>query len=111
MSVVAGMEVGVAPFAGFGGCDDRRLQLEFKSVPTATVATGGITCTNITGGLTFSPPLTTTGSSAESTAVRLTAIGCTTSGSNVSSVTDGKATTTISSPSNACNRVLTTEFR
>lgn len=79
-----------------------------SSPATATLATGSVTCSNITGGLAFSPPLVTEGDSAESTAISLRASGCTTSGSDVSAVTGGKSATAISSPSNACNRVLTT---
>jgi hypothetical protein len=73
----------------------------------ATVATGSVTCTHLTGRLAFSPRLTTRGGTTLSTAIVLKATGCTTSESNVPSVTSGNVTTTISSTSNACNRVLT----
>jgi hypothetical protein len=71
-----------------------------------TVATGSVTCTNITGTLAFSPPLTMKGNSPESTAITLVASGCTTTRSNVSSVTRGLAATTISSTSNSCSGLL-----
>jgi hypothetical protein len=71
-----------------------------------TLATGGITCTNITGSLTFTPPLTTKGGSAESTAITLSAAGCTTQGSNVSTVTGASGSATITSTTNSCTGLL-----
>ncbi len=75
-------------------------------VATVVVATGGVTCNSITGALTFTPPLTTKGGSAESTAITLNATGCATSGSNVSKVTRGTASATITDTSNACTGLL-----
>jgi hypothetical protein len=75
-------------------------------VATVVVATGGVTCNSITGALTFAPPLTTKGGSAESTAITLNATGCATSGSNVSKVTRGTASATITDTSNACTGLL-----
>ncbi len=74
---------------------------------TVTLATGGVTCTNLTGSLTFSPPLTTKGGSAESTAIALNSTGCSTKGSNVANVTGGTASATISSPTNSCASLIT----
>jgi len=74
---------------------------------TLTLANGEVTCTNITGALTFSPPLTTKGGSAESTAITLTASGCTTTGSNVTAVTGATESTTITSATNSCTGLLT----
>lgn len=74
---------------------------------TAAVASGTIACTGITGSLTFSPPLTTKGTAAESTAINLQAAGCTASGSNAPAVTASTATATISSPTSSCTGLLT----
>jgi len=71
-----------------------------------TLARGGLSCTTITGSLTFSPPLTTKGVSPESTAIALTATGCTTEGSNVTNVTGGSGSATITSPTNSCTGLL-----
>jgi hypothetical protein len=71
-----------------------------------TLATGGVTCTNITGSLTFTPPLTTKGGSAESTAITLSAAGCTTQGSNVSTVSGASGSATITSTTNSCTGLL-----
>jgi hypothetical protein len=72
-----------------------------------TLATGGVTCTGMTGSLTFTPPLTNKGGSAESTAIALSSSGCTAKGSNVSTVTGGTASATISSTSNSCAELIT----
>ncbi len=74
---------------------------------TLTLATGEVTCTDITGALTFSPPLTTKGGSAESTAITLTAGRCTTKGSNVTTVTGATESATITSATNSCTGLLT----
>ena len=68
-----------------------------------TVATGDVTCSHVTGGISFSPPLTSTGTAAQSTRISLTATGCTTSGSHTPVVTRGTAPSTTS----ACSGVLT----
>ncbi len=78
-----------------------------STTTTLTLATGGITCTNITGSLTFAPPLTTKGASAESTAISLHVAGCSTHGSNISSVPGGSGSATITSATNACAGLLT----
>ena len=70
-------------------------------------ATGAVTCSNIIGGLSFSPPLTATGSGPETASIRLQASGCTTSGSSVSTVTSGTAKVTLTSPDSTCAGVLT----
>jgi len=73
---------------------------------TLKVATGAVTCTGVTGMLTFSPPLTTKGAGAESTGISLKAAGCTTKGSNVAAVAGATATATISSPTSSCTGLL-----
>ena len=73
---------------------------------TVTVATGGVTCNSITGALTFSPSLTTKGGTAESTSITVNAAGCVTSGSNVSRITRGVGTATLTSTSNSCASLL-----
>lgn len=70
------------------------------------VATGSITCTKVTGTITFTPPITGNGSSAESTDISLTVDGCTTTGSNVAQVTGGTATATIKTASSNCSNLL-----
>jgi hypothetical protein len=74
-----------------------------------TVATGSITCTNVTGTVTFNPPLTNSGTSPETTSIALNASGCTTTGSNVSVVQSGTATTTIQSTTNGCTSLLSSK--
>ncbi len=78
------------------------------STPVATVmvASGGVTCSNITGSLTFSPALTVKGGTAESTSITVNAAGCVTSGSNVSAITRGTGTATLTSTSNSCAGLL-----
>jgi hypothetical protein len=74
-----------------------------------TIATGGVTCTNVVGVVNFSPPLTSSGTSAETTEISLTASGCTTSGSNAAPVTGGRASATIQSTSNSCTGLLSSK--
>ncbi|MGD0379876.1 MAG: hypothetical protein ABSC30_07815 [Acidimicrobiales bacterium] len=73
----------------------------------ARIATGSVTCRTISGALAFSPALTTKGTSPESTAITLTAAGCTTKGSNASRVTKGTGSATITSSTNSCAGLLT----
>lgn len=73
------------------------------------VSTGSVTCTNVTGTITFSPPLSNTGTSPETTRLSLTATGCTTAGSSGTQVTSGTATATIQSPTNGCISLLTSK--
>ena len=78
-----------------------------SSSSSAIVATGTITCGDITGTVSFSPPLTATGTSAERASISLTATGCTIGGgSNASHVGNGKINSSLSVPSNACGNLL-----
>ena len=74
-----------------------------------TVATGSVTCTNLTGMFTFTPPLTDAGTSPETIQISLTASGCATTGSSVSQVTSATATATIKSATNGCTSLLTSK--
>ncbi len=78
-----------------------------SATPAVVVATGGVTCHTVTGALTFSPALTVNGSTAESTSISVNAAGCVTSGSNVSGITRGTGTATLTSTSNSCAGLLT----
>jgi hypothetical protein len=78
-----------------------------SSALAAVVASGSVSCTTVSGAVSFSPPLTTSGKDAETTSISVTASGCTTAGSNVTSVTKGVGSATISSPTNACSGLLT----
>jgi hypothetical protein len=73
------------------------------------VATGSVTCTNVTGTIAFNPPLTNGGTSPETTSITLTASGCTPTGSSASTVTGGTATATIQSATNGCLSLLTSK--
>jgi len=70
------------------------------------VATGSVTCSNVTGSVSFSPPLTMSGGSAEHITIALTTNGCTTSGSNIPTLAKGSVATTISMATNACSSLL-----
>jgi hypothetical protein len=74
--------------------------------PPPKVATGTVICSDVTGALTFSPPLTTKGTSPESTAISLSASGCVTKGSNVATVATGAGSATISGTTNSCTNLL-----
>ena len=64
---------------------------------------GKVTCTKITGSITFNPPLTLNGTSAENTTVKITVKGCSVSGGGVKPK-KGTVNKDISTPSstNAC---------
>lgn len=79
--------------------------------PTAaggTIAAGSVTCTKVTGKVTFDPPLTGSGTSPEKSEVTLDASGCTVTGSSVK-VESGVAVTTIPSPTSACTSLLSSK--
>jgi hypothetical protein len=80
-----------------------------SSAPPVVVATGGVTCSDVSGTVSFSPPLTTSGSAAETVTVNLTTKGCTTHGSNVAHVQGGKIAATLSESSSACAALLNTQ--
>jgi len=73
------------------------------------VAAGSVTCTNVTGTITFTPPLSNTPTGPETTRLSLTATGCTTAGSSGTQVTSGTATATIQSSTNGCVSLLTSK--
>ena len=70
------------------------------------VASGSITCGNLTGAATFSPALTLIGSMPETTNISLQATDCTTKGSNVAHVTSGTAVTVEKLSTNGCTSLL-----
>ena len=74
-----------------------------------TVAAGTVSCTNVTGTVTFTPPLSNSGTSPETTKISLTASGCTTAGSGASPVTGATASATIQSPTNGCVALTTSK--
>jgi hypothetical protein len=74
-----------------------------------TVAAGSVTCTNVTGTITFTPPLSNTPTGPETTHISLNATGCTTAGSSGTQVTSGTATATIQSSTNGCVSLLTSK--
>lgn len=74
-----------------------------------TVATGSVSCTHVTGTITFTPPLSNTGTSPETTRLSLDASGCTTSAPGGIPVTGGTATATIHSSTNGCVSLLTSK--
>jgi len=69
-------------------------------------ATGSVTCNNITGSANFSPPLTLAGSAPDTLTIHLVSTGCTTSGSDVSKVVSGTASTTNTSGTSSCVGLL-----
>jgi len=77
-----------------------------SSAPPVVVATGSVSCTGVTGSVSFSPALTKTGTSPESATISVTSAGCTTSGSDVH-VTSGAGTATLSDPNNSCTGLIT----
>jgi len=79
------------------------------STAAATLATGKVACSNIAGTINFVPPLTNSGTVAESTKIAITVSGCTPSGSNVSTITSGQGTATINDATNACAGIATSK--
>ena len=77
-----------------------------SSAPKVVVATGDVSCTGVTGTVSFAPSLTNTGKSPESASISVTSTGCTTSGSDVH-VTSGAGTATLSDPTNSCTGLVT----
>ncbi len=80
-----------------------------STVAGGAVATGSVTCTNVTGTITFTPPLSNTPTGPETTRLSLTATGCTTAGSSGTQVTSGTATATIQSSTNGCVSLLSSK--
>jgi hypothetical protein len=74
---------------------------------TDMVATGSVSCKTLTGVATFSPPLTSSGSAPETITISLKAGSCATTNSNSTGVTEGRATTTNSTPATSnCNSLF-----
>jgi hypothetical protein len=78
-----------------------------STAPTVVVARGSVQCSTVTGSVDFAPPLTTKGTSAETTTISVTSSDCAVTGSNVNAVKSGVGTATISSPTNSCAGLLT----
>ncbi len=79
------------------------------TVAGGAVAAGSVTCTDVTGKITFTPPLSNTPTGPETTRLSLTATGCSTAGSSGTQVTSGTATATIQSSTNGCVSLLTSK--
>ncbi len=73
------------------------------------VATGSVTCTKITGTITYRPAMHHVGTSTEVQTFSFTATHCTTKGSNVKRVISGTLTTTLHRTTNACATLLASE--
>jgi hypothetical protein len=80
-----------------------------SSATGPVVATGSVTCTGLTGSVSFTPPLTSSATTAGQTAVNATATGCTTKGSNVSTIQSAALNGTISTATSACTGLLTSK--
>ena len=76
--------------------------------PGGTIAAGTITCNQVTGSITFDPPLSTGGTAPETTEISLTTSGCATTGSTVQ-VTSATTTATLSSATNNCASLLSSK--
>ena len=69
-------------------------------------ATGTIRCSHVTGSVDFSPSLAVSGRSPERISVRAHLSHCSSSESNISSVSGGLTTMVIAVPTNACSGLL-----
>jgi hypothetical protein len=77
--------------------------------PKVVVATGGVTCTKITGSITYHPAVRHVGTSAETQVFSFKASHCTTTHSNVKHVTGGSVTAVLHRPTNSCVDLLSSE--
>lgn len=82
------------------GCSSNPAAHVSASAPVS--ASGSVHCSKVTGSVGFSPPLTTKGAAAETTTVSLKLARCSPSGSNVSVVSSGLATSTYTSGTSVC---------
>lgn len=73
------------------------------------VATGSVTCTQISGTITYHPAEHHVGTTTESQVLTFHAGDCTTKGSNVHHVTGGSLTVVMHRPSNSCLDLLASE--
>jgi len=78
-----------------------------SSAPKVVVATGSVTCTTLTGTVSFAPPLTNSAKSPGTTSITVTSSGCTAVGSHVATVTGGTGTASISNAMDSCASLLT----
>ena len=78
--------------------------------PKAVVATGSVSCTKVTGSITFKPPVRHIGTQRETQTVTFHASRCTTHGSNVKYVTSGSLTVVVHRSSNSCVSLLSSEL-
>jgi len=74
-------------------------------MPGGVDATGGVSCTDVTGTLAFDPPLTNGGTAPETTQITLMASACTTTRSSAQ-VTGATATATLRTPTDSCASLL-----
>lgn len=75
-----------------------------------TVATGAVSCSTVTGSITYNPPVHHVGTTAETQIFTFVASHCTTSQSNVKHVVSGTVTVAIHRPSNSCISLLSTHL-
>lgn len=73
-----------------------------------TIAAGSVTCSSVTGTVSFDPPLTSSGTSPETISLSLTSTGCTATGS-AAQVTGNTTTATIQAPTNDCTSLLNSQ--
>ena len=71
-----------------------------------TTAPGTIRCSNVSGQVVFAPPLTTSGGSSETVTVSAHLGACQASDSDVSDVSGGTATATITVPTSSCTGLI-----
>ena len=95
--------------ASFGAACSSGSSSSTSTTSAATLATGKVSCSKVTGTITFVPPLTNSGTSAETTKVAYTASGCTPSGSNVSTVASAQGSATITDSTNGCTGIATSK--
>ena len=73
------------------------------------VATGSVTCGDLSGEATFSPSLTLSGSAPEHITITLHSGTCTTAGSNVGQITSASAIATNNSGTSGCTSLLSSK--
>jgi len=73
----------------------------FATKHKGSIPTGTVSCTSITGTVTFKPPLTLTGTSPETASSKTTFSGCTASNKSVT-VTGGTSKAPVAVSSNSC---------
>lgn len=81
-----------------------------RSATKGIVATGSVTCTHVTGSVSFTPAVRHVGSTSETQMITFHASRCITKNSNVKHVTSGTLVVTVHRPSNSCIGLLTTQL-